>query len=52
MARRAPLPPKPKSKLEALRLAVGVGLEQAKRGELLDGAEVFRSLEARILDKS
>jgi antitoxin ParD1/3/4 len=34
--------------LEELRPLVAVGLEQAKRGELLDEEEVFRSLEERI----
>jgi len=34
--------------LANLRAAVAVGLEQARRGELLDGEEVFRSLEKRI----
>ncbi len=31
-----------------LRARIAVGLEQADRGELLDGEEVFRKLEARI----
>jgi antitoxin ParD1/3/4 len=34
--------------LEELRPLIAVGLEQAKRGDLLDGDEVFRSLEKRI----
>lgn len=33
---------------ESLRSAVAVGLEQALRGELLDGEEVFEDLETRI----
>lgn len=33
---------------ESLRSAVAVGLEQALRGELLDGEEVFEDLEKRI----
>ncbi len=31
-----------------LRARIAVGLEQADRGELRDGEEVFRELEARI----
>jgi len=34
--------------LEDARPAIAVGLEQARRGELLDGEEVFRNLEERI----
>lgn len=33
--------------LERLRNQINLGLEQAKRGELLDGEEVFRELEER-----
>jgi antitoxin ParD1/3/4 len=33
---------------ESLRASVRIGLEQALRGELLDGEEVFDSLERRI----
>lgn len=33
---------------DTLRDAIAVGLEQARRGELLDGEEVFQSLEERI----
>jgi antitoxin ParD1/3/4 len=33
---------------ESLRSAIAVGLEQALRGELLDGEEVFEALEQRI----
>jgi antitoxin ParD1/3/4 len=33
--------------LQELRKKVAVGLEQARRGELLDGEEVFRELERR-----
>lgn len=33
---------------ESLRSAVAVGLEQAFRGELLDGEEVFEDLKKRI----
>jgi len=33
---------------DSLRSAVAVGLEQARRGELLDGEEVFADLERRI----
>jgi len=31
--------------LDRLRAEIAVGLEQAKRGELLDGDEVFRELD-------
>jgi antitoxin ParD1/3/4 len=34
--------------LEGLRASIAVGLDQARRGELLDSEEVFRSLEQRI----
>jgi antitoxin ParD1/3/4 len=34
--------------LEEVRQKIAVGLEQAERGELLDGEEVFRKLEKRI----
>ncbi|HEX7181609.1 MAG TPA: type II toxin-antitoxin system ParD family antitoxin [Thermoanaerobaculia bacterium] len=33
---------------DTLRDAIAVGLEQARRGELIDGEEVFQSLEERI----
>lgn len=33
--------------LEDLRRKIAVGMEQAKRGELLDGDEVFDALESR-----
>lgn len=33
---------------ESLRSAIAVGLEQALRGEFLDGEEVFKDLETRI----
>lgn len=33
--------------LDELRAQIAVGLEQAKRGELLDGEQVFRELERR-----
>jgi antitoxin ParD1/3/4 len=33
---------------DSLRSAIAVGLEQALRGELLDGEEVFEDLEKRI----
>jgi predicted transcriptional regulator len=33
--------------LERLRNQINSGLEQARRGELLDGEEVFRELEER-----
>jgi antitoxin ParD1/3/4 len=38
--------------LQSLRPAIAIGLEQARRGELLDGDEVFKSLEDRIRSKS
>ena len=38
--------------LQSFRPAIAVGLEQARRGELLDGDEVFKSLEDRIRSKS
>ncbi len=34
--------------LTELRAKIAVGLEQAERGELLDGEEVFRELEERF----
>ena len=34
------------------RAKIAVGLEQAQRGELLDGDEVFRELEAELSDTS
>lgn len=33
---------------DQLREQIEIGFEQAERGELLDGEEVFRELEARI----
>jgi antitoxin ParD1/3/4 len=33
--------------LEAVKQKIALGLEQAKRGQLLDGEEVFRELEKR-----
>jgi antitoxin ParD1/3/4 len=38
--------------LEDARPAIAVGLEQARRGELLDGEEVFKTLEERIRSKA
>jgi antitoxin ParD1/3/4 len=38
--------------LQSLRPAIAIGLEQARRGELLDGDEVFKSLKDRIRSKS
>lgn len=35
------------AELERLRSQIGVGLEQARAGELLDGEEVFAALAAR-----
>jgi antitoxin ParD1/3/4 len=35
------------AELERLRSQIGVGLEQARAGELLDGDEVFATLAAR-----
>ncbi len=35
-----------------LRERIAVGVEQADRGELLDGEEVFRELEASLADSS
>lgn len=35
------------AELERLRSQIGVGVEQARAGELLDGEEVFASLAAR-----
>ncbi len=35
-----------KVKLEELRALIAVGVEQADRGELIDGDEVFRKLRA------
>lgn len=35
-------------RLEELRRQIAVGLRQAKRGELLDGEEVFEELDRRI----
>ena len=37
------------SSLAILRAKIAVGLEQAERGELLDGEEVFRELEERFV---
>jgi antitoxin ParD1/3/4 len=36
--------------LDDIRQKIAVGLEQAKRGELLDGEEVFRDLERQLGD--
>lgn len=36
--------------LERLRNQINLGLEQAKRGELLDGEEVFQELERRAAE--
>lgn len=36
--------------LERLRNQINLGLEQAKRGELLDGEEVFQELERRVAE--
>lgn len=38
--------------LDEVRRKIAVGLEQAKRGELLDGEEVFRKLERRLSEPS
>jgi antitoxin ParD1/3/4 len=34
--------------LDGVRTLIASGLEQARRGELLDGEEVFRALEERL----
>jgi len=39
------------AELSELRQKIGVGLQQARRGELLDGEKVFRELEARNLKR-
>jgi antitoxin ParD1/3/4 len=39
-----------RSALTELRAKVAVGLEQAERGELLDGEEVFQELEERFAE--
>jgi len=39
-------------KLEELRKFVAVGIEQADRGELIDGAEVFQKARERVGKKS
>jgi antitoxin ParD1/3/4 len=37
-----------KLRLKILREEIAIGLEQADRGELLDGAEVFEKLRAKL----
>ena len=37
-----------KAALDEVRSKIAIGLEQAKRGELLDGEQVFREIEGRI----
>jgi antitoxin ParD1/3/4 len=39
-------------KLEELRKEIQVGIDQADRGELLDGAEVFAKLRSKVRTKS
>ena len=36
------------AKLEALRADLQIGLDQAERGEVLDGAQVFANLRAKL----
>ena len=38
------------TQLERLRNQIKLGLDQAKRGELLDGEEVFRELEKSLAE--
>jgi antitoxin ParD1/3/4 len=39
-------------KLETLRKEIAIGIEQADRGQLVDGKEVFRKLRTRNKERS